>query len=123
MVQIVPGGEDCSSVQTLGGVCTVLEAQKPAAFILENVDMESKGKKADDSQPLDSKGWLYIFSGIFWTYVGTSGNMGRIIASNSTVNPFTHLLKAAAKLGHGTNAQDPAVSHKFPCHKVRTKYR
>ena len=76
MVQIVPGGEDCSSVQTLGGVCTVLEAQKPAAFILENVDMESKGKKADDSQPLDSKGWLYIFSGIFWTYVGTSGNMG-----------------------------------------------
>ena len=93
MVQIVPGGEDCSSVQTLGGVCTVLEAQKPAAFILENVDMESKGKKADDSQPLDSKGWLYIFSGIFWTYVGTSGNMGGIIVSNSTANPFTHLLK------------------------------
>jgi hypothetical protein len=36
----------------------VLDAQKPAAFILENVDMETKGKKENDSQPLDSKGWL-----------------------------------------------------------------
>eukprot|EP00435_Cladocopium_sp_Y103_P065957 s158_g28.t1 len=32
--------EDCSSVKTFDGVTDVLEEQKPAAFILENVDME-----------------------------------------------------------------------------------
>ncbi|CAL1140417.1 unnamed protein product [Cladocopium goreaui] len=45
--------KDCSSVKTFDGVSKVLEEQKPAAFILENVDMEPS--KTGSSKNQDGK--------------------------------------------------------------------
>lgn len=50
--------EDCSSVNTFEGVCGTLSVQRPAAFLLENVDMEpsknvSKRQEVND-QPFAS---------------------------------------------------------------------
>ena len=44
--------EACSSVATFKGVCSILEEEKPSAFLLENVDMETK--KDSEDVPLEA---------------------------------------------------------------------
>lgn len=44
--------EDCSSVSTFKGVCSILEESRPLLFLLENVDgMETKSAKDSEEVP------------------------------------------------------------------------
>lgn len=44
--------EDCSSVSTFKGVCSILEESRPLLFLLENVDgMETKSTKDSEEVP------------------------------------------------------------------------
>lgn len=68
--------KDCSSVNTFEGVCDVLAHQRPAAFILENVDMETgnnpgkRGKTADPAKQLHLRLVWFRLRYCFWFLLG-----------------------------------------------------
>jgi len=64
--------EDCSSVNTFDGVCDEITKQRPAAFILENVDsMDTKPKKNENGDELPPTGLISVMAQlwmILWMY-------------------------------------------------------